>query len=188
MTAVSEKFLGEGFKMPFIDNGDFVRSVGLATLHAAHLDNEINEVINRIEKISPFKNKKQMKRYRVSFQVEELEKKIEEIQENLHSSFSKEDFSYAMKKYIEPLLQNLKYAKIVIDEFNNLKHSPHWGIDDRMDCALQDSTTHGERTITSKDILELINNIDDLRAYFRSVQNFDLERLLLSFAQKKLIK
>jgi len=174
--------------MPFIDDSDFVRNVGLATLHAAHLDNEINEIINRIDKTSPFKNKKGMKRYRVSFQIECLEKKIKEIQENLHSSFSKEDFFYAMKKYIEPLLQNLKYAKIVIDEFNNLKHSPHWGIDDRMDCALQDSTTHGEKTITSKDVVELLNKIDTLRGYFRSTQNFNLERLLSSFTQKKLIK
>ena len=149
--------------MALVDDGDPVRGVGLVTIYAAYLEEQIDQLLTQLEPLEPFPHQEQ--RWPISRKLGKDKRLVTQL------AF----------KYRDAMLNDLDACAERFEWRNEVVHGRIFGgANDRPDTLKSGRPNVPDRPVESAELYQLANDLDALRASVYRPMLFQIPRALAS--------
>lgn len=149
--------------MTLADDGDPIRGVGLVTIYAAYLEEQIDQLLTQLEVLERFSNQEQ--RWPISRKLAKAKRLVAQL------SF----------EYRDAMLNDLDACSERFQWRNEVVHGRiYGGANDRPDTLKSGRPNVPDRPVDSAELYQLANDLDALRASIYRPMLFQIPRALAS--------
>ncbi|MCP4406510.1 MAG: hypothetical protein GY807_01875 [Gammaproteobacteria bacterium] len=146
--------------MPLADDGDIVRGLGFVTMYAAHIEEDIDNILRMLEPVAKFDEKKQ--RWSISGKIKHAIKLVRKLKSN----------------ELKGLPEALKGALKLFEQRNEFVHGRVYVGLDRVDYIRSGRPNSPTKSITSAELYDLANQFWEYRSNLAGPQLFRMPRAI----------